>query len=61
MATATVILFKGTGKYYTEEEWEIPVNAIGPYDMKNSPNFHRITEGKILVITQEPWNFPHLI
>ena len=60
MAKATVILFKESGKYYTEEEWTIPENAIGPYDMKNSPDF-RDWGGPILVDTQEPWGYPHLI
>lgn len=27
MAKAKVILFKPSGKYYTEEEWEIPTAA----------------------------------
>lgn len=56
-----VILFKPGGKYYTEEEWSIPENAIGPYDMLNSPDFHRIDGGPVLVVTQEPWGYPHLL
>lgn len=40
--TATVILFKPSGKYYTEEPWRIPEDAIGPYDMQRSPDFRRI-------------------
>jgi hypothetical protein len=75
MATVTVILFKPSGKYYTEEEWEIPTrvkdysdqrgtferNVIGPYDMEQSPNFHRISGGPVLIPSQEPWGYPHLI
>lgn len=67
MAKATVILFKDSGKYYTEEEWEFPSPqelgrpVIGPYDMGESPDFRRIGEGKVLVVTQEPWGFPHLL
>lgn len=61
MATAKVILFKDSGKYYTEEEWEIPEDAIGPYDMEKSKNFRRIGSGAVLVETQEPWGYPHLI
>ncbi|MER6485730.1 hypothetical protein ABT264_19505 [Streptomyces virginiae] len=57
---ARVILFKPSGKYYTEEEWEIPADAIGPYDMRTSPDFRRIADGAVLVDTQEPWGFPHL-
>ena len=58
---ARVILFKSSGKYYTEEYWEIPDGAIGPWDMEYSPKFHRIAGGPVLVPTQEPWGFPHLI
>lgn len=69
---ATVILFKSSGKYYTEEEWTIPdtvPNASGsahrppilPCDMEYSPDFRRIDNGKVLVVTQEPWGYPHLL
>lgn len=61
MAKAEVILFKSSGKYYTEEEWEIPKNAIGPWNMRESVNFRRIGGGPILVKTQEPWGYPHLL
>lgn len=71
---AKVILFKPSGIYYTEEEWRIPktVNVytslggiyrrkpIGPYDMKQSPDFRRIDGGPVLIYTQEPWGYPHL-
>lgn len=58
---ARVILFKLGGKYYTEEEWRVPVSAIGPWDMKDSPDFRRISGcGPVLVPSQEPWGFPHL-
>ncbi|MEV4939576.1 hypothetical protein [Streptomyces zaomyceticus] len=60
-ATARVILFKPSGKYYTEEEWRVPAGAIGPYAMKESPDFRRISGGAVLVDTQEPWGYPHLI
>jgi hypothetical protein len=73
MAKATVILFKSSGKYYTEEEWEIPDEVpteasyglirravVGPYDMEHSRDFHRISGGAVLVVTQEPWGYPHL-
>jgi hypothetical protein len=66
-----VILFKEFGKYYTEEEWEVPATvrdtpesrerpAIGPYDMWHSPNFRRIGNGAVLIPSQEPWGYPHL-
>lgn len=55
-----MILFKPSGKYYTEEEWLIPPDAIGPYDMDRSPGFRRIGGGPVLVDMQEPWGFPHL-
>lgn len=57
---ATVILFKPSGKYYTEEAWRIPADAIGPYDMERSPDFRRISGGAVLIDTQEPWGYPHL-
>jgi len=57
---AIAILFKPSGKYYTEEEWEVPDNAIGPYDMKHSKDFRRISGGAVLIPDQEPWGFPHL-
>lgn len=57
---AEVVLFKPSGKYYTVEYWVIPADAIGPYDMKRSPDFRRIDGGPVLVNTQEPWGFPHL-
>lgn len=60
MMRAKVILFKENGKYYTEEEWEIPSYAKGPYDMIHSADFRRIGNGAVLVETQEPWGFPHL-
>lgn len=59
-ARAEVILFKPSGKYYTTETWEIPAGAIGPYDMKGSPDFRRIGGGAVLVVSQEPWGFPQL-
>lgn len=58
--TATVILFKESGKYYTEEKWRIPEDTIGPYDMAKSPDFRRIGKGAVLVESQEPWGYPHL-
>lgn len=57
---ARVVLFKDSGKYYTEEYWLIPDGAIGPHDMKNSVDFRRIGGGAVLVPTQEPWGFPTL-
>lgn len=61
METATVILFKSNGKFYTQDDWAIPYGAIGPYDMQNSPDFYTIGGGPVLVVTQEPWGYPHLI
>lgn len=57
---ADVILFDPDGKYYTIEEWRIPLGAIGPWDMVKSVDFHRIAGGPVLVPTQEPWGYPHL-
>lgn len=58
---AQVVLFKPSGKYYTEEEWEIPDGAIGPYDMIRSKDARSIGGGPVLVESQEPWGFPHLL
>jgi len=58
---ATVVLFRPSGKYYTEEEWEIPEDAIGPYDMRGSSDFRRIDNGPVLVEAQEPWGYPCII
>ncbi len=70
---ARVVLFKPSGKYYAEEEWEIPTvdqvvggggnrgDSVGPFCMRYSPDFRRIAGGTVLVETQEPWGYPHLI
>jgi hypothetical protein len=72
---AKVILFRPSGKYYTEEEWRIPAEvhdyshergdytreALLPADMRHSPDFHRIDGGPVLIPEQEPWGFPHLL
>lgn len=68
-----VTLFKESGKYYTEELWEIPTreevlerggngaDSIGPFCMYYSKDFRRIGGGgAVLVETQEPWGYPHL-
>lgn len=57
---AKVILFKRSGKYYTEEEWRIPKNCIIPAYMDRSEDFRRIDGGAVLVPTQEPWGYPQL-
>lgn len=57
---AEVILFKPSGKYYTSEYWDIPEDAIGPFDMVYSSDFRRISGGAVLVGTQEPWGYSHL-
>jgi len=58
---AYVTLFKESGKYYTEEYWDIPEDAVGPWDLVRSKDFHRIGNGSVYVKSQEPWGFPHLI
>lgn len=60
-STAKVILFRESGKYYTEKEWVIPENCITPSSMIYSINFRRIDNGKVLVVTQEPWGYPCLL
>jgi hypothetical protein len=66
--TATVTLFKDTGRYYTQAAWALPVNAILPSDMNMSPDFRRIDGGAVLVDADAApefpgasnWGFPHL-
>lgn len=78
MAKAKVLRFKPSGKYYDEDEWEIPTaeelerkqrNVERPYRhyeftptcMLLSKDFSRVSgTGAVLVVTQEPWGFPHL-
>lgn len=71
---AKVVLFKASGKYYTEEDWRVPREVrdyspqrggftrevIVPEDMRQSPDFRRIDGGAVLVPSQEPWGYPHL-
>lgn len=60
---AKVILFKPSGKYYEEEEWEIPEGdpfEFLPSCMKRSPDFRRIGGGAVLIPEQEPWGYPQL-
>lgn len=47
--TATVTLFKPSGKYYTQEAWRVPEGAYGPQQMAESPDFRRIDGGAVLV------------
>jgi hypothetical protein len=66
--TASVTLFRKSGKYYTIEAWRVPAGAIGPEDMHRSPDFRRIDGGIVLVDADaasefpgaENWGFPHL-
>jgi hypothetical protein len=56
-----VILFKDSGKYYTEEFWTVPDReAYGPHCMAYSPDFRRIANGKVLV-PESQWGFPVLL
>lgn len=66
--TATVVLFKPSGKYYTSESWDIPEGAYGPYDMRFSRDFRQIDgTGMVLVPSDsefdgdENWGFPCLL
>ena len=72
--TARVILFRRSGKYYTEENWRIPEvvddwsehrghytrEPLAPYDMGESPDFRRIDQGPVLITSDNPWGYPHL-
>jgi hypothetical protein len=60
---AHVLLFKPSGKFYTEEDWRIPdalaVAVPVPAAVLHSPDFHRIDGGPVLV-EGELWGYPHL-
>lgn len=56
--TASVILFRESGKYYTIESWRVPEGAISPAEMAESPDFRRINGGKVLVTTDAQEEFP---
>jgi hypothetical protein len=70
---ASVLLFKPEGKYYTKEQWRIPTreeviqaggsagDSVSPFCMRYSPDFRRISGGPVLVESQEPWGYPHLL
>ncbi|MCA1806267.1 MAG: hypothetical protein LC687_00080 [Actinobacteria bacterium] len=59
--TVKVTIFKESGKYYTEERWAIPEGAIAPYDMDKAPEAQKWKGWQILVNSQEPWGYPHLL
>lgn len=66
--TASVTLFKKSGKYYTIQAWRVPADAIGPADMRRSPDSRRVDGGSVLVDADaavecpdtENWGVPHL-
>lgn len=67
--TATVTLFKPSGKMALREPWRVPVKALGPRSMRLSPDFRRIAGGAVLVDADaaeeypeaENWGYPHLL
>lgn len=64
---ATVVLFKDSGKYYTTDSWRVPEGAVGPYDMRYSPDFRQIGNGMVLVPSDaefdgdQNWGYPFLL
>ena len=60
MNMVRVTLFKESGKFYTEEDWRVPENAVGPYDMRRSEDFRRIGNGPVLIPESSPWGYPHI-
>lgn len=66
---ASVTLFKESGTYSTVAPWRVPVNAIGPGDMRMSPDFQCLPGGSVLVDAMAAeefpetrnWGFPYLI
>ena len=68
--TATVMLFKASGKYSTTQSWRAPTCAIGPWDMNQSPDFRRLDGGQVLVLSDadtdsfpgdENWGYPQIL
>lgn len=66
--TATVVLFKPSGNYYTTESWRTPEGAFGPYDMRFSPDFWQVDGTGMVLVTSEAefdgdenWGFPFLL
>ncbi|MCC3299352.1 hypothetical protein [Arthrobacter caoxuetaonis] len=67
--TATVTLFKDSGKYSVQEAWRLPVRAVTAADMIFSPDFRRIGNGGVLVDANaapecpeaENWGVPQLL
>ena len=57
--TATVTLFKPSGKYYTTESWRVPAGAFSPHAMCESLDFHQINGGAVLVETDAGEEFPN--
>lgn len=69
LRTATVTTFKESGKYNTVHAWRVPVDAIGPGDMKRSPDF-KLPAGWTALVDADAaeefpeavnWGFPHLL
>jgi hypothetical protein len=56
--TATVTLFKESGKYSDIHAWRVPADAIGPWDMKRSPDFNLPPGWTALVDTDASEYFP---
>ena len=56
----SVGLFRGSGKWYTDDLWRVPPNAMLPSDMLRSPDFRRIDNGPVLTPADE-WGYEHLL
>lgn len=56
-----VDLFRTSGKWYTEEDWTVPVDALNPADLERSPDARSIEGGPVLVPSVEPFGFPCLL
>jgi hypothetical protein len=56
--TATVTTFKESGKYNTIHAWRVPADAIGPWDMKHSPDFSLPAGWTVLVDADAAPEFP---
>lgn len=58
--TATVTIFKPSGRYYMTAEWQVPVAAVGPYDMVLSPDYQSLG-GAVLVDADASEHYPNAL
>lgn len=65
MKTVNITYFKPSGKYYTDEQVDIPEELSGYHAMfEEMPKHHRLTDMQMLITDsndgKEPYIVPHL-